>query len=144
MQSVNRGPQTTMRERGGESNRDAPRQRLPIAKATRRESEGRCGGCKHHSSTQLGHHKRGEGNRSLEKTQGVEISVAGGVGEMVRAQLLGNFFFFISILILFTAEAEGQSDRYNNHINLPVRQQQTSTESDPSSRRWKPSGEPLV
>ena len=33
-----------MRGEGGESNRDAPRQRLPKAKAIRRESEGKeCG-----------------------------------------------------------------------------------------------------
>ena len=53
-----------MHGRGGESNRDAPRQRLPKAKAIRRESEGTGGGCEHYSSRQLGHHKRGEGNLS--------------------------------------------------------------------------------
>ena len=79
-----------MRGRGGESNRDAPRQRPPKAKAIRRESEGRGRGCEHHSSRQLGYHKRGEGNLSLKKTHGVEISIAGGVGEMVRAILLAH------------------------------------------------------
>ena len=35
----------------------------------------------------------------MKETHGVEISIAGGVGEMVRAYLLGVFFiFFIFIL----------------------------------------------
>ena len=47
-----------MRGAGRTYNRDAPRQRLPKAKAIRRESEGRGGGCEHHSSRQLEHHER--------------------------------------------------------------------------------------
>ena len=78
-------------------------------------------------------------------SHGVEISIAGGVRKMVRNPTLERFFFFfLSVLILFTAEAEGRSERYTNHINLTVWQQQTSSQSDPSSRQWKPWGEPLV
>ena len=82
-------------------------------------------------------------------SHGVEISIAGGVRKMVRHPtprpfFFFSFFFFFSVLILCTAEAKGRSDRYKNHINLTVWQQQTSSQSDPSSRRWKPWGEPLV
>ena len=96
-----------MRGRGGESNHDAPRQRLPKAKAIRRESEGRGGGCEHHSSRQLGHHTRGEGNLSRRTTYGVEISIAGGVGEVVRANYTVPFFlfFFFFLLTMFIADA---------------------------------------
>ena len=34
-------------------------------------------------------------------SHGVEISIAGGVGEKVRAQLLGGFFYFFFIFFLF-------------------------------------------
>ena len=34
-------------------------------------------------------------------SHGVEISIAGGVGEMVRAQLLGVFFFFFFLYHAF-------------------------------------------
>jgi hypothetical protein len=41
-------------------------------------------------------------------SRGVEISIAGGVGEMVRAHLLGPFFFlfffFLNQLLLFLAK----------------------------------------
>ena len=80
-------------------------------------------------------------------SHGVEISIAGGVRKMVRDPTPKGFFFFfffLSVLILFTAEAEGRSDRYKNHINLTVWQQQTTSQSDPSSRWWKPWSEPLV
>ena len=81
-------------------------------------------------------------------SHGFEISIAGGVRKMVRAPTARRFFFlflfFISVLILFTAEAEGRSDGYKNQVNLMVWQQQTSSQSDPASRRWKPRGEPLV
>ena len=49
-----------MRGKGGESNRDAPRERLPKAKAIRRESEGKeCGV----SVTPLGSMAIGKGER---------------------------------------------------------------------------------
>ena len=64
VQSVKRGRDPRCRKRGWRGNRDAPRQWHSTTKAIRRESEGRRVGCKHHSSRQLGYHKRGEGNLS--------------------------------------------------------------------------------
>ena len=40
---------------------------------------------------------------------GVEISIAGGIGEMVRAQLLGVFFFFLISCALYSTT--GNKDR---------------------------------
>ena len=62
VQSVKRGREPRCGKRGWRGNRDAPRQCHSTTKAIRRESEGSRGGCEHHSSRQLGHHKRGEGN----------------------------------------------------------------------------------
>ena len=64
VQSVKRERKPRCGKRGWRGNRDAPRQWHSTTKAIRRESEGRKGGCEHHSSRQLGHHKRGEGNLS--------------------------------------------------------------------------------
>ena len=64
VQSVKRGREPRCGKRGWRGNRDASRQWHSTTKAIRRESEGRIGGCEHHSSRQLGYHKRGAGDLS--------------------------------------------------------------------------------
>ena len=64
VQSVKQGREPRCRKWGWRGNRDAPRQWHSTTKAIRKESEGRRGGCTHHSSRELGHHKRGEANLS--------------------------------------------------------------------------------
>ena len=87
VQSAKRGQRNTVQREEGESNREAPRQRLPVDNAIRRESEGRGGGGLLHPSRQQGPSKKGRGDQPTMISYGVEISIAGGVGEIVRAQI---------------------------------------------------------
>ena len=64
VQGVKRGREPRCGKRGWRSNCDAPRQWHSTTNAIRRESEGKRGGCQHHSSRQLDHYKRGEGDLS--------------------------------------------------------------------------------
>ena len=90
VQSVKRGQRNTVRREEGKSNRETPRQRLPVDKAIRRESEGRGVGGMLHPSRQRGPSGKGRGGLPTMISHGVEISIAGGVGEKVRVQLLGG------------------------------------------------------
>ena len=94
VQSAKRGQRSTVRREEGESDRETPRQRLLVDNAIRRETEGRGGGELLHPSRQQGLSKKGTGGQPTMMSHGVEISIAGGVGEKVRDQLLGGFFFF--------------------------------------------------
>ena len=81
-------------EKGGGSNRETPRQGLPIDNVIRKESEARGGRESLHPSRQLGHQGRREGP-SVMNSHGVEISIAGGVGEKVRGSNYHNPISFI-------------------------------------------------
>ena len=90
VQSAKRGQRNTVRRKRGKSNRQTPRQRLPVDDAIKRESEGRGGGGLLHPSRQPRPSEKGRGGLPTMTSHGVGISIAGGVGEKVRAQLLGS------------------------------------------------------
>ena len=85
VQRAKRGQRNTVRREERESNRETPRQRLPVDNAIRRESEGRGGGGLHHPSRQQRPSEKGRGGLPTMISHGVEISIAGGIGEKVRA-----------------------------------------------------------
>ena len=85
VQSAKRGQRNTVRREERKSNRETPRQRLPVDNAIRRESEGRGGGGLLHPSRQRRPSEKGRGGLPTMISHGVEISIAGGVVEMVCA-----------------------------------------------------------
>ena len=87
VQSAKRVQRNTVRREEGESNRETPRQRLPVDNVIRRQSEGRGGRGLLHPSRQQRPSEEGRGGLPTMISHGVEISMAGGVGEMVRANI---------------------------------------------------------
>ena len=85
VQSAKRGQRSTVRREEGESNRGTPSQRLRVDNAIRREPEGRGGGGMLDPSRQQRPSEKGRGGLPTMISHGVEISIAGGVGEKVRA-----------------------------------------------------------
>ena len=85
VQSGKRGQRSTVRREEGESNRGTPRQRLPVDNPIRREPEESGGGGVLHPSRQQRPSEKGRGGLPTMNSHGVEISIAGGVGEKVRA-----------------------------------------------------------
>ena len=98
VQSARRGQRNTVRREEGESNRETPRQRLPVDNAIWRESEGRGGRGMLHPSRQRRPSGKGIGVLPTMISHGVEISIPGGEGEKVRVQNLGGCFLFLFFL----------------------------------------------
>ena len=86
VQSAKREQRNTVRREEGESNRGTPRQRLSVDNAIRREPEGSGGGGVLHPSRQQRPSEKGRGGLPTMNSHGVEISIAGGVGEKVRGK----------------------------------------------------------
>ena len=111
VQSAKRGQPNTVRSEEGESNRETPGKRLPVDNAIRMESEGRGRGGLLHPSRQQRPSQKGRGDQPMMISHGVEISIAGGVGEKVRVPLRKRFFFFFFFLYISCIHCYGTRTR---------------------------------
>ena len=77
-------------------------------------------------------------------THGVEISIAGGVEEMVRAHPLGGFFFFVYIMYyLLGTRTRVQRELWrkeNLNSKKPITKKISSPDPEKQSKTPRPSG----